>query len=238
MSKAKKTKATELDRIAARLRTALRNQTKNVIDIGKLLIESREHLEHGEWQKWLTKNFDLSYRTAIRYVKAAEYVAKSDTVSLFANVAPTVLYELAEGDFDEYEEAEILKQAKAGQRVDQDLALAICEAFAPDNEDDGGDDAITEDEDGHDSGGDDDDDNNEIEAILDGPPPEVPPTATPPPPTDFALQDFNQAVDTLNRLKTKKPTQFAKTSHGADVLESVESFIHAVTKAIAKGDER
>jgi hypothetical protein len=243
MSKAKKTKAprrktTALDRLTAQLRTAFRRESANVIEIGKLLIESRKHLEHGEWQVWLAKNFDLTYRTALNYTNAAEYVSrklKSETVSLFANVAPTVLYRLAEGDYDEQEEAEILRRAKAGERVDRDLALAICEAFAPpdDDEDDEADDQDGGDEDSHDSDG-----NDEIEAILDGPPPAVPPPAPNPPPTDFALQDFNQAVDTLNRLKTKKPTQFAKTSHSADVLESVESFINAVTKAIAKGDER
>jgi hypothetical protein len=229
MSKAKKTQApTELDRIATRVRAALRNQTKNVIEIGKLLIESRKHLEHGEWQVWLAENFNLTYRTALNYTNAAEYVLKlkSETVSLFTNVAPTVLYRLAEGYYDIQEEAEILTRAKAGQRVDRDLALAICEALAlPDADDAGDDDA-------------DDDDDDEIEAILDRPPPAVPPPAPNPPPTDFALQDFNQAVDTLNRLKTKKPTQFAKTSHSADVLESIKSFINAVTKAIAKGDER
>jgi hypothetical protein len=49
MKKVKKTKAT-LDRIVVRLRTMLRRATRDVILIGKLLIESRKHLEHGEWQ--------------------------------------------------------------------------------------------------------------------------------------------------------------------------------------------
>src|SRR5262245_62772064 len=78
-------------------------------------------------------NFDLSYRTEIRYVSAAEYVereSKSDTVSLFANLSPTVLYGLAAGHYNEQEEAAILAAARKG-RVDQEGALAICKALAP-----------------------------------------------------------------------------------------------------------
>jgi hypothetical protein len=238
MSKAKKTKVTtELDRLATRVRTALRNQTKNVIEIGKLLIESRKHLEHGEWQTWLAENFDLTYHTALNYTKAAEYVSrkvKSETVSLFANVAPTVLYRLAEGDYDEREEVEILTQAKAGKRIDKDRVEEICERLAPPDDaddadhqyDDGGDDTAAAAE------------NLNIAAILDGPPPAVPPPAPNSPPTDFALRDFDQAIGSLKLLMTKPSVQFARTIYNANDLEEVESFIHAVTKAIADRGEQ
>jgi len=173
MKKAKKAprrKITELDRIAARVRTALRSRTKNVIEIGNLLIKSREHLEHGEWQPWLAENFDLSYRTALRYVSAAEYVAKSDTVADFANLSPTALYELAEGLYNEQEEAAILAATRE-RRVAEDAVWAICEALVPpddaDNDQDG-----DQDGDGGDSA-----EEEGIAAILDGPPPAVPPPA-------------------------------------------------------------
>src|SRR5262249_21776298 len=156
-------RCTELERIAARVHTALRSQTKNVIEIGKLLIESRKHLEHGEWQSWLAENFDLSYHTARNYVTAAEYVARRKlNGSIFGNLAPTVLYRLAEGDYSEQEEAEFLAQAKAGKRIDQDaaraIAEAICEKLAPADEDD------DDDQDQEDSG---DEKDAESEAILD-----------------------------------------------------------------------
>jgi len=228
----KKTKVpqrpTELDRIAAKLRTMLRRDTTSIIEKGKLLLRSRELLanEHGDWQDWLEKNFDLSIRTAQRYAATAEYVArKSDTVSDFANLSPTVLYRLAEGDFDERVEAAILAEARE-RRVDEDAMWAICEKFEPPDDDDADD--ADDQEDGDETAAVED---PESAAILDGPPPEVPPPAPNPPPTDFALRDFDEAISTLNRLKTKPSAQFAKTSHSADDLESVEQFIHAVTKA-------
>jgi hypothetical protein len=189
--------------------------------------------EHGDWQDWLAENFDLSIRTAHNYCAAAEYVArKSATVADFANLSPSVLYWLAAGDYDEQEEAAILAATHKG-RVDQEAAGGICEELAveaicekidnddADNADGGGEDS------GDDGGGEDAD----TSAILDGPPPAVPPPAPPPPPTDFALRDFDAAISTLNRLKTKPPPQFAQTTHSADDLESVETFIHAVMKA-------
>ena len=179
---------TALDRIAAEIHIVLRRGTKDVITIGKLLTESREHLKHGGWQNWLADNFDLTYRTAINYCQAAGYVArasKSATVSHFTALAPTVLYALAAGQYNEQEETAILAATRTG-RVDLTRAAAICVELAPpdsDEEPDQPDDASelvepTEDE---------------ITAILDGPPPEVPPPA-PNMTIDYALDAFDQAV--------------------------------------------
>jgi Protein of unknown function (DUF3102) len=234
MKKAKKkTKAsvqkTALDRITTKLRTALRRETTNIIEIGKLLSESCEHLEHGKWQSWLAENFDLSYRSAIRYVEAAEYVerkGKSDTVSLFENLAPTVLYALGAGHYNEQEEAAILATTRKG-RVDQGTVSAICEAFAPDDDD--ADDADDEDDGGEDAIAAEDD--PEIGAILDGSPPVLPqaPTLAPP---NFALRDFDQAIDTLKRLMTtKRWEQFIASIHSSGDLEHVIDFIRAVIRA-------
>jgi Protein of unknown function (DUF3102) len=231
MKKAKKTKTTALDRATARLRMALRRETKNIIEIGKILIEIRDkHLEHGEWQPWITENFDLSLRTAQNYCAAAEYVeravkAKSATVADFSNLSPIVLYRLAAGSFDEQQGAAILAEAKAGKRVDEDAAWAICEKLAPadddtDTDDDGSDDETTDTEDA------------EIEAILAaGADPAVPPPAPIPPSPDFALREFDHVISRLKGLMTKSFADFAGTIHSANDLENIADFIHAVTKA-------
>jgi hypothetical protein len=232
MKKAKKTKVpqqrTELDRIAGQLRTILRRETTDVILAGKLLIESREHLNHGEWQPWLAEHFDLNLRTAQNYVAAAEYVARQiGNVADFSNLSPTVLYELAAGHYyNKEEEAEILAATRKG-RVDQDAAYAICEKLAPPDDDD------ADDGDDREADGEGDKDaeeappDPEIEAILDGPPPDVLPPAPITPP-DFTLRAFDQAVNTLRTLITKSAERFAATVHTTDDLESVESFIRAV----------
>jgi Protein of unknown function (DUF3102) len=35
---------------------------------GEMLIEAKSQLEHGEWEPWLKQNFELSRRTAYRYM--------------------------------------------------------------------------------------------------------------------------------------------------------------------------
>jgi hypothetical protein len=227
---------TALDRIAAKLRTALRRETTNTIEIGDILIESRKLFanEHGEWLPWLEENFDLSIRTAQRYIAAAEYAARQmrHGVSRFSNLSPTLLYALAAGQYDEQEETAILAATRTG-RVDLTRATAICDELAPPpvEESDQSDDAselveATED--------------SEIAAILDGPPPEVPPPApniTP----DFTLGALDQAVSALKQLMTKPAARFASSVHAND-LEGVESFIRAVAdrarEAAATADAR
>jgi hypothetical protein len=234
-----KTKAqqrrSELDRIAGQLCTMLRRDTASVIEKGKLLLRSRELLadQHGQWMAWLDDNFDMSYRSAINYCNTAEYVArkrKCATIADFSNVSPTVLYRLAEGGYNEQEEAEILAQAKAGKRIDQDRACAICEALAPPPTD--RDDVDDDDDDTAESVAAEDPD---IAAILDGPPPAVPPPAPIATPPDYAVRDFDQAVTTLKQLITKPLARFASTIHCADDLETVEHFIRAVADRAREG---
>jgi hypothetical protein len=123
--------STVLKQLVRKIRAALRRETTNKIEIGQFLIESREHLEHGEWLPWLEQNFNLSERTAQRYIAAFTYVAskaksdtmsdftKSDAVSGFANLAPGVLYALAAGQYNEQEEAAIWAAARE-RHIDPD----------------------------------------------------------------------------------------------------------------------
>jgi Protein of unknown function (DUF3102) len=227
---------TELDRIVTQLRTALRHETKNIIEAGELLKKARDLIEHGEWLPWLAENFDLSERTAHRYIVSFMYVdeqreAKSDTVSDFTNLAPSVLYALAAFQYNEQQEAAILAATREG-RVDQDKALAICDALAPPDDDADDGEAADDDAAAADSEREID---SEIEAILDGPPQEVPPPAPIAAPPDFALRSFDEAVTALKQLTTKPASQFTGSVHSVGDLENVESFIHAVTKTKMTG---
>ena len=233
MKKPKKTKATPLDRIAAQLHAKLKQATKDVIEIGNLLIKSREYLEHGEWQNWLAENFDLTYRTAHNYEAAAEYVAarKSETISHFANLSPTVLYDLATGGYLEEEEKAILAAARKG-RVDQYRAKEICNKLKP---------PVPPVDDARDAEvrriawmlkeGADADAEDESEAIIDGPPPKVPSSAPIQTPPNFALDNFDHAVTLLKHIMTKPLAKFADTAHSVEDLKKVEAFIRDVIQA-------
>jgi hypothetical protein len=151
-----------------------------------------------------------------------------------------VLYELAGGTYSEQEEAEILAEAKAGKRVDQDRASAICArllppAPAPADADDGDD---VDDDQHDDQDGDQDDDQDdadddadrEIGKLLDGPPPALPETE-PATPCNFALRDFDQAVTKLKSIMTRPAKQFVGTCHTTNDLIQVETLLREVAKA-------
>ena len=231
MSKAKARK-TALDQIATQLHTILRRETTDVVLAGKLLIESRKHLKHGEWQPWLAENFDLSYRTAVNYCDAAEYAEQKCNVADFGNLASALLYSLAAGRYNEEEEAAILAATHKG-RVDQTRASAICDELVPPEPEE------IDQPDAADADADADDDSDEaaedaeITAILDGPPPDVLPAPSPPPP-NFMLRKFDQAIAVLQRLMTKSSGQFVGSVHSINDLENVEGFIHAVTDNVRK----
>ncbi len=227
MTKAKKApvQKTELDRIVAQLRTMLRRDTTSAIEKGKLLLRSRELLadEHGQWMPWLAENFDMSYRSAINYCNAASYVAhksKSATVADFASLSPTLLYRLAAGHFSEPQEAAILAEAKADKRVDEDAALAICDALEPDEPDDADDDADKA-QPAEDS---------EIAAMLDGPPPDVPPPESVKPHDlrDLQLAHFDRIVTELLSHVTKPLADTEGTKHSDADLERLADFIATV----------
>jgi hypothetical protein len=231
-----KARKTALERLSAKLRIALCRETTNIIEIGNLLIESRKLFadEHGEWLPWLEENFDRSERSAQRYIAAAEYVAKSDTVADFSNLSPTVLYQLADDGYTEQEEAAILAATHKG-RVDQTRASAICDELVPPEpeEIDQPDAADAADADDADDDSDETAEDAEIMAILDGPPPDVLPAPSPPPP-NFALRKFDQAISALQRLMTKSSAQYVNSIHSSNDLENVESFIHAVADKVRK----
>lgn len=237
MKKPNKSKA--LDGLAAKLRTALERETTNIIEIGDILIESRKLLanEHGEWLPWLEQNFDLSERTAQRYMSAAEYAARQirHGVSYLGNVAPTMLYDLAAGRYGAEQEAAILAATSEG-RVDQTRAYDICDALEPKDFEDDEDleepksfeeiieaaeakaAAATAAEDA------------ETEAIFYGPSPLPPPEPSASP--DVMVRTFDQAITALMQVMTKPTARFAGTVHTANDLQNVEDFIRTVADRV------
>jgi hypothetical protein len=217
-----KARRNQLDQLASKLRSALCRETKNIIEIGELLLKSRKLLEHGEWQHWLQEHFDLSYRSAVNYYKAAEYAASKSKSATVSHLAPAVLYALAAGTtYNEQEASAILAASRKG-RVDADRASVICQKLriAAAEDDDDAEDADAEPD-------------AESEAILGGQPPAVPPPAPITTP-NLALINFDHAVKALKQLMTKPTAQFVGTAHSADDLQGIESFIHMVADAMKK----
>jgi hypothetical protein len=229
----------QLDQLERELRTALSRQTKNIIEIGKLLIKSQEliktELIEVDWLDWLRDHFDLSQRTAYNYCAAARYEDLKGKIATVANLAPGLLYDLAAGnEYNEEQETAILAATHKG-RVDQTRADEICQALVPPDSEEP-DEEVEEPEEAADK-----EDPDEIKKIIEGPPPDVPPPAPIAPPINFALRTFDEVIAKLKPLVTKPAVQFVTTTHSTDDLEMVLVLIQNVldeTKRKAIGANR
>jgi hypothetical protein len=81
-------KSNRLPELAARIRAedeactaALKRGLQHAAAAGKLLIEAKAKLPHGQWLPWLRDHCSLSERKAQRYMAIAPHVCKTDILS-------------------------------------------------------------------------------------------------------------------------------------------------------------
>ncbi len=63
------------------LGTALKTSVNKAIQIGQLLSEQKEEMDHGAFLPWLEMNFSMSRHTATNYMKLYEHKNKCENVS-------------------------------------------------------------------------------------------------------------------------------------------------------------
>lgn len=67
------------DELVVKIKDYMNQTRQNIIEIGKLLIQAKSQVPHGEWAKWLADNIDFTQNTAHRFMRCAER---------FSNCAP------------------------------------------------------------------------------------------------------------------------------------------------------
>ncbi len=110
--------AAELEAAAARIRARLTQQVRDIIEIGHDLIEVKSKLHHGQFERWLHQEFNMTDRTARRFMQAATWAeGKSDTVSV---LTPTAIYALSAPSTPESVQQKVLESVKSGEPVKAD----------------------------------------------------------------------------------------------------------------------
>lgn len=79
---------------ASRIRKLRERSCRDVIEIGRLLVEARAALEHGNWGSWLREEFCWSQDTAERFIRVFQVFGEANS-ALMRNLDPTALYELS-----------------------------------------------------------------------------------------------------------------------------------------------
>jgi hypothetical protein len=74
------------------------------IEAGRLLIEAKELVAHGEWAPWLLANVGFSERTARRYMQIARSGIKTDRLAVLGILATAEAVAKGAGDLPKPEE--------------------------------------------------------------------------------------------------------------------------------------
>lgn len=71
-------------------RTTAQSVLQNAIEIGKLLIEAKEKLHHGEWGEWLRDNVAYSTANANNMMRLAREFATPEQIDFFGDNSPEI----------------------------------------------------------------------------------------------------------------------------------------------------
>ena len=121
------------------IKSLIRRNVQEIVDIGQNLIEVKAQLGHGNFRAWLKAEFDWSVRTASRFMQVATKFKCAKLAHL--NIAVSALYLLAKSSTPEQalkealeiaSEGENLTYSKAAEIVNRHLELARSTTYEPD----------------------------------------------------------------------------------------------------------
>lgn len=114
----------DLKKITEQLHQLRRRHSQDVIEIGRLLVEAKAQLEHGEWLPWLQKEFAWSRTSAERFIRAHSKFGGSQ-IAQVGHFEPSTICLLAEKKTPPEAVKAVLDLAKDGAPVAHKEALRI-----------------------------------------------------------------------------------------------------------------
>lgn len=113
--------AGSLDSITALLKQNLSQALQNIVESGALLLEAKKLLKHGHFGRWLAENFNMSSKTAHRFMSVASMVQKrqlrNDALSQLISLDLKSLYELSSKSTSEGVQDQIFKDMQASHLI-------------------------------------------------------------------------------------------------------------------------
>jgi hypothetical protein len=104
--------ARTLARHATEIRRLGKQVVSDVIEIGRLLVESKELVGHGDWLSWLEREFQWTDDTALNYMRVHE-LAKNRNFRDLSHIPLSGLYLLAAPSTPEVAKLEATSRAEA-----------------------------------------------------------------------------------------------------------------------------
>lgn len=106
---------TEIKLASERIKMRMKRTAEDIIEIGKDLIAVKARLPHGQFLPWIQTEFEMTQKTAVRFMQVAErFSGKYDIMSYFN---PTILYQLAAPSTPDEVVEKVIEKAEDGESV-------------------------------------------------------------------------------------------------------------------------
>lgn len=116
-----------IDTITGQIIACKQSMGRSILEIGKLLIEAKDALPHGDWGNWLRERVEFSERTAQNFMRVArEYASNPQLVADLGSVRKAI----ALLDVPEEEREAFVEETDAAQLTARQLEAAIRERNA------------------------------------------------------------------------------------------------------------
>ena len=119
--------AANLPQLEIEIKFYLGQTAHNIIEVGKRLIQAKSLVQHGQWQAWSEKNFQLSYQTTAKFIQCAE---KFSNVVSIRGLNSTQMIALLSLPNAEETEKFIAEKAAEGKRIDEMTIKQLREEIA------------------------------------------------------------------------------------------------------------
>ena len=107
--------AAEIEAATTRIKDRLSRLVPDILETGRDLQEVKGKLQHGRFERWLTQEFDMTNRTARRFMQAATWAeGKTDMVS---DLTPNTIYLLSAPSTPESVQQQVLDDLEDGKPV-------------------------------------------------------------------------------------------------------------------------
>ena len=115
--------AAEIEAATTRIKDRLIRQVTDIIETGRDLQEVKGKLEHGQFEPWLNTEFNMTTRTAQKYMRAAEYFV--DKRELSSHLTPNTIYLLSAKNTPKGVHEQVVERLEGGLPAEPDYVRHV-----------------------------------------------------------------------------------------------------------------
>ncbi len=115
--------------LAEDTRTRMKRSALDIYHIGANLMEAQNLLAHGEFLPWIEAEFDMSQRSAYKFMNVAKAFQGKFAQNANLEIAASALYLLASPETPDDARNEALKLAAAGETISPKKAKKIIQQY-------------------------------------------------------------------------------------------------------------